>query len=413
MTSLRNRFALLLVSAIVGVVVIASFITFQLSDRRRDGSFERSFAQQVSVISRLLGGSVEAARAAGLTVGEKPQDSQVLEGPSRRLNRELAGLGSPTAGLVVSDTGGRTRQLAFQLADGRWAYLSFPSEPPSPLPALLRYLFFVILGAVAVSLFAAAKIARPLRMLEDAVGAVRPDGTLEPLSETGPAEVRVTARALNALSVRLKSATESRMRLVAAAGHDLRTPMTRMRLRAEFLPDDEREIWLNDLQELDEIADSAIRLVREEVDAAQREPVRLKEIVTAVARELRETDQAIELGAVDDVEVFVQPLAIKRALRNLAENAARHGGGGRITVKRDGEEALLALDDDGPGIPAELIGRVFEPFFRVDPARRKSMPGAGLGLAIAREIIERNGGSIHIANRPTGGLRQEVRLPLH
>lgn len=129
----------------------------------------------------------------------------------------------------------------------------------------------IILGSTAISIFAASKIIRPLQLLEDAIGRIGADGVLPPIPETGSGEVRVTAQALNTLSSRLKTAMESRMRLVAAAGHDLRTPMTRMRLRAEFIADDEeRQKWFDDLEELDAIADSAIRIVREEAEAGRR-----------------------------------------------------------------------------------------------------------------------------------------------
>ena len=205
---------------------------------------------------------------------------------------------------------------------------------------------------------------------------------------------------------------DSRMRLVAAAGHDLRTPMTRMRLRAEFIPDDaEREKWLGDLAELDAIADSAIRLVPEEADSDELEPLRLDRLVSEVADELTHLGYRVRAGSLAPISVRSGPTALKRVLRNLLINAATHGGGATVDLAGEGEEAVLTVRDEGPGIPEHLIGQVFEPFFRVDPARRKMLPGAGLGLAIAKEIIERFGGTLAIANRSPKGLVQTVRLP--
>ncbi|WP_203422770.1 ATP-binding protein [Sinorhizobium sp. BG8] len=201
------------------------------------------------------------------------------------------------------------------------------------------------------------------------------------------------------------------MRLIAAAGHDLRTPMTRMRLRAEFFDDDEREFWLKDIDELDRIADSAIRLVREEVSDDSRQPVRIDRMVQEVVREIRDLGHDAAVAEAAPATALAMPLALKRAVRNLAVNAATHGGGVRVTVKAAPDSVRVIFEDDGPGIPEPMIHRVFEPFFRVDEARRKFHPGAGLGLAISREIIAKNGGTLEIANRPEGGLRQVVVLP--
>lgn len=411
MTALRTRLALLLVAAILAVVLVAAFITAQILENARDGSFQRSFAQEVVAVSVLVGGSAGRARGAGIEVGPPPQASARQDDFTQALNAEIRRRGSDVAASVVVRENG-TRSLAFPLDGAEWAFLTYPSPPPSFLRALAAYLLLVVIGASGIALFAAAKILGPMRVIEDAVAAIGPDGVPPAIPEKGPAEVRATARALNALSARLKSATESRMRLVAAAGHDLRTPMTRLRLRAEFLPESERAVWLRDLDELDAIADSAIRLVREEAEDASFQPVALGGLAREIVGELREVGLPAELGTAADAKVRAQPLALKRALRNLVENAARHGGGARVQVlSRDGRGVFL-VEDEGPGIPPELLSRVFEPFFRVDAARRKSFPGAGLGLAIAREIIERQGGTIAIRNRLSGGLEQTVELPL-
>ena len=202
------------------------------------------------------------------------------------------------------------------------------------------------------------------------------------------------------------------MRLVAAAGHDLRTPMTRMRLRAEFLSETERDVWLRDFDELERIADSAIRLVHECTDASPREDVALDHLVERVAAELRELAFPIEITETQAVRISASPLALTRALRNLLTNAATHGGGGVVSLTRSGNEAILAIDDRGPGIPFDVMDRVFEPFFRVDPSRRQAVPGAGLGLAIAKEIVLRHRGTIELANRPGGGLSQRLTFLL-
>lgn len=202
------------------------------------------------------------------------------------------------------------------------------------------------------------------------------------------------------------------MRLVAAAGHDMRTPITRMRLRAEFVSDEEeREKWLNDIDELERIADSAILLVREETGAEAPERIQLDDLVENICTELKQQDFDVTLAATHPVNVFAGRLKLNRALRNLIINAATHGVRARVGVGGDGTNAMVTIEDDGPGIPEEVLGQVFEPFFRADPARRQNIPGAGLGLTIAHEIVTRAGGSIQIVNRPGGGLLQTVFLP--
>ena len=227
------------------------------------------------------------------------------------------------------------------------------------------------------------------------------------------------ARWVGRLMSQLPDGTSLPWHRVIAAGGRLSLPAgspagheQRMRLRAEFIADDdERAKWLADLEELDAIADSAIRLVREEVGADGAEPIRLDPLLRQIASELCALDQKVELGELPPLTVHAGPIALKRALRNLIANAATHGGGARVALGRQGDHAVIRIEDDGPGVPAELLAQIFEPFFRVDQARRKSFPGAGLGLAIAREIIERHGGSIAISNREPHGLLQICRLP--
>ncbi len=221
--------------------------------------------------------------------------------------------------------------LSVQIDPRRWLWLPMPDLPiPQGVPlAFAGWMLLLVLGAIGIAVVVAGKLIRPLALLEGTIARIGPDGVLPELPETGPAEMRATARTLNRLSTRLRAAIESRMRLVAAAGHDLRTPMTRMRLRAEFLPDDERGAWLKDLDELDRIADSAIRLVREEVEGGDVEPLRLDRLVETVSTELAEQGLPVTLLRAVPASVKVGPLALKRALRNLVINAATHGQGPR------------------------------------------------------------------------------------
>jgi signal transduction histidine kinase len=187
--------------------------------------------------------------------------------------------------------------------------------------------------------------------------------------------------------------------------------MTRMRLRAEFLDEEDRAMWLNDLEELDRIADSAIQLVREETQREKTQLLRVDQVITEICQDLASMQASVTIMKMEAVTISSAPLALTRAVRNLVINAATHGGGAFVTVGLESSAALITIDDEGPGIPEQSMSRVFEPFFRVDAARRKSAPGAGLGLAIAKEIVERHGGKLTLQNRSPKGLRQEICFP--
>ncbi|MDQ0321929.1 signal transduction histidine kinase [Pararhizobium capsulatum DSM 1112] len=414
MGSLRTRFTILLVVAVLLVLVIATFVTTQLLRRPSDALFEQALAEKAQLALMLLDEDPTAAERLHIVIGEAPLPAWIDRKRTEGLAAAARQNGYEAEMAMLSRPENEARGLAVRLPDGRWAYLVFPGPGPFPLWPLVAYLTLVAAGVVAVAVYASEVMMRPLRVLDEAIAKIRPDGVIPEMTEEGPMEVRTTVRTINKLASRLNAAMASRMRLVAAAGHDMRTPMTRMRLRAEFVTEqDDRAAWLKDLDELDQIADSAIRLVREEVSPHMHEPVSLDGLVQEVVTEISEMGLPVQKGEITTAIVSGASFALKRALRNLVVNAATHGQGVEVSLSLDGDEsAILKIADQGPGIPTDLLDRVFEPFFRVDQARRKLIPGAGLGLAIAREIIENHGGAIEIVNRPGGGLQQTVRLPL-
>jgi len=418
MTTLRAKIALLLVVAIVAVVGLATAVAVTvIGPPRPPGPMIVGEAERIEALAAVARERLATAPDQPIphaVLAAEPAAGEPVPDAADWLNEELARRGSPLAVRVTREPSGERLHISVPILPGRWLILSMPDRPPprGGWAILVGWMALIVAGVAAIALVVADRMTRPLALLEEAVATVKPDGTLPRLAEVGPSDVKATARALNRLSARLAQAMESRMRLVAAAGHDLRTPMTRMRLRVEFLEAESRDAFLADLAELDRIADSAIRLVREEVDGGEGTLLSLDAVVGDIADELAALAMPVTVVATAPVNVRAHPTALTRALRNLFANAATHGGGARVSVGRDGREAVVLVEDDGPGIPEPLIGRVFEPFFRVDPARRRSVPGAGLGLAIAREIVERFGGRIALSNRAPHGLRQEVRLPV-
>ncbi|MBK8086170.1 MAG: two-component sensor histidine kinase [Devosia sp.] len=428
MRSLGLKIAAILVVSIIAVVVVATIATTVMLAAGERDRLMAPMARHVALTSSFLAnGGADRFRGDGDVGGlspppQAPRPDFATEPPTgtqrddltEALQRALAKEGEFRQVRVI-DPGSGDPVAALSLQDGRYLLFPFPKSngPPRELWfALGAWLSLVVAGVVVVALWMAQRVTRPFALLERAIASVGPDGVLPHTPEVGSGEARQTAMALNALSDRLRSAMESRMRLVAAAGHDLRTPMTRMRLRMEFLSDEDRQAWLDDLDELDAIADSAIRLVKEEGAGEDRGAVPLDSLLSETVAELEAAGLSTRLVSSVPAKVIAGPLGLRRALRNLLINAATHGGGAEVFLDADATEARVSISDKGPGIPEEMLSQVFEPFFRANPGRMQVSKGAGLGLAIAREIVERFGGSIMISNRPEGGLLQVVRLRL-
>ncbi|TPN88506.1 HAMP domain-containing protein [Mesorhizobium sp. CU2] len=409
MTSLRRRLIILLVVSILGVVGLATFVAVKVLGGPSPELVMGPLAHQIQYMVQLVPGHAQSAGDAPVTVSDRPAAGIADRKHTRVLNEILRHDGLDVSAVVTRNEGRPGMVASVALPDNRWMIVDVPDfGPPRDVwYGLAGWMALIVLGATPVSIYFTGVLVRPLEMLEATVSKIGSDGVLAAVPEKGPAEVRATARALNELSERLKTAMESRMRLVAAAGHDLRTPMTRMRLRAEFL-DEDREKWLSDLDELDRIADSAIRLVREEVNQDAVEPLELDRLVRDIEAEMVTLGHAVSVDHLDKVSVKAGALGLRRALRNLIVNAATHGKNCTVSLSAQRGQAVLAIADRGPGIPPDLLNKAFEPFFRVDPARTQFIPGAGLGLAIAKEIIERYGGTIRLENRPSGGLLQTV-----
>lgn len=407
MKTLRVRLALLLLGAIVSVLVLVTAAVLYTFRPTAPEQIVGSLAREVALIVQL---AEAGAPASGLSI--EPPRLEVDEQVTRDLRNGLQRLGGPQDVIVGQNSASET-SIAVKIGARGWLTFPSPSLPPREgLERLfLAWIFAIALGIGILASLVAQRMTRPIQVIESMVANIGDEGKLPVLPEDGPAEVRAVASAVNRLSARLEAAVESRMRLVAAAGHDLRTPITRLRLRAEFVEDEDRAAIMRDLDELESIADSAIALVRLETIEEAREPVELSGLVAEIVVELRSQGLTVSTSSSTPVYSVASSIALKRALRNLLTNACTHGEGAAVTVEGSSDLARITISDHGPGIPEELIDHVLEPFFRVDSARRKTIPGAGLGLSIANEIIKRSGGSLSIENRETGGLAQTVLLP--
>jgi signal transduction histidine kinase len=407
-TTLRAKLAMLIAVVMISTIsIITGVLIYVLNppdERQGIGPLadQVQFMEQVARVAPTL-----------VSIQQKPADGEVDTEVTSWLREMLEVRGVPR-NVVVSRNSHDLPMLSIPVGEG-WLVTGIIDLPPpgGVFNLILTWLALIAFGAIAIALFFANRMVKPLVLLERAIESVRPDGLLPELPVTGPAEVRVTAKALNSLSSRLKAAMDSRMRLVAAAGHDFRTPITRMRLRAEFVEnDDDRTMWLKDIDELARIADSAILLVRDESGKPAPELLRIDVLISELVVELRTLSFDVTLTRSAAAIVRANRTNLNRAFRNLIINAATHGKRARVAVESTPSEASVVIDDDGPGIPPDMLGQVFEPFFRAHPARTKEIDGAGLGLTIAYEIVQRAGGSIIIENGPLRGLLQIVKLPV-
>jgi signal transduction histidine kinase len=298
--------------------------------------------------------------------------------------------------------------------DGRWLNLTIPIEAGESLWAPRFGLSFLVLTALvlALSVWAVRRATGPLKTFAAAARDLGADASAPPLSEGGPSEVRDAARAFNDMRERIRRFVEDRTRMVAAISHDLRTPITRLRLRAELMEEGPaRTKMLADLDEMERMVSATLAFARDDAGPKARAPVDLAALLgELVADGTARGLKAAYAGPPSSV-VTGDALALKRAFANLLENAWRYGGAARVTLGGADGQAEVAIDDDGPGIPEEERDNVFRPFYRLEGSRSRETGGVGLGLATARSAILAHGGAIALANRPEGGLRVSVTLP--
>jgi signal transduction histidine kinase len=266
-----------------------------------------------------------------------------------------------------------------------------------------------VLGA---ALYAVARtITRPLADLAAAAESVG-RGARVPLRETGARELREATRAFNTMQERLHRYLDSRTSVLSAMSHDLRTPLTRLKLRTESLDDDAlRERFNADLDEMQRMITGALNLFRGMNHDEPLHTVDIAALVAELEREFAELGTRVAVTGTAAKPLLVRPTALKRCLGNLLTNAAKYGSNPAIAIEDSASELVIRVLDDGPGIPAEMLEQVFEPFFRLESSRNADTGGVGLGLSIARDIAQGHGGSLTLRNRAPHGLEAIVRLP--
>ena len=300
------------------------------------------------------------------------------------------------------------------LEDGRWLNVAVGPPPGAPAwgAAFVAVFLLSALGIAAVAVFMGRRLAKPMRGLAHAAGRLGRGEAVEDLPEAGTVETRETVRAFNLMRARLDRYVSDRTAMLAAVSHDLRTPITSLRLHAEFVEDAETKTKiLAALDEMQRMTEDALAFIREDMQREETRTVDLHALLDSVAADLAELGHDIAVADSGRVLAVCRPAALRRALRNLLENAAAYGVRAAARIERDEGQFRIVVEDEGPGIPEADLERVFEPFVRLEASRSRDTGGSGLGLAIARSIVRSHGGDIRLENRPEGGVRATVVLP--
>jgi two-component system, OmpR family, sensor kinase len=302
-----------------------------------------------------------------------------------------------------------------------WLTLTSPLTPPKPWRSpgfATAFIVMTSLGGIMI-VWAVRQLMVPVRTLAGAAERLGRDVVNAPaLPETGPSEIVIAAAAFNTMAARIRRFVEDRTFLLTAIGHDLRTPITRLKLRAEYMEDDEQRIkMLADLDEMEAMVAATLAFGRDittseavtRIDLA----ILLRTILDEAADGNPELADTLTFTGPDHLTIHARPLSLKRALTNLVGNALKYGDAARVILHQlPKNQVQIDIEDNGPGIPPALMESAFEPFRRLETSRNRETGGSGLGLSIARDILRAHGGDIVLHNDPEGGLRASVTLPI-
>jgi signal transduction histidine kinase len=317
-------------------------------------------------------------------------------------------------GPMLMHAGFRNLAVAVPLTDGSWLNFvtALPEAGAAPSRQLLISMALMAAVILGVSIWAVRRVTSPLSSLAEAAERLGGDLNASPIPESGSIETQRASHAFNTMQARLRALIENRTRMLAAISHDLRTPLTLLRLRAENVENlQERERMLATIGEMNAMVGATLQFARDEAAAESHKSTDLTALVQSVVDDMADAGLSVTMEPAAPVVCDCRPIALRRALRNLLDNAINYGKTARACIRTTPTAVQIAVDDDGPGIPADDLARVFEPFYRVEDSRSRKTGGVGLGLAIARSIVEAHGGALTLANRPEGGLRATVMLP--
>ena len=305
-------------------------------------------------------------------------------------------------------------KVAIHMKGGQWVTVQ-PSEQGGLAPWQQRMVLEFAISAVALIPLAylfARGLVKPMTLFAEAAERFGRDPRAPPMAIKGSSEILMAASAFNEMQSRLQRYVDDRTSMVAAIAHDLRTPLTRLRFRVEAAPEDAQAKMNADIDQMEAMIAATLTFVRDAQADPQRTRLELSSLLESVVDDMAETGADVTVNGAEKVVIDADGLALRRLLTNLIENAVKYGARARCTLSVHDRQAEIDIEDDGPGVPALELNRVFDPFYRREPSRSRQTGGIGLGLSVARSIARAHGGDVALANRPQGGLKAKVTLPV-
>jgi signal transduction histidine kinase len=345
----------------------------------------------------------------GILVGE----IRAAEVPAREFQVQVDGKGRLLRQAAVLRR--RVIVVSAEIEPGRWVTTAAPLPPLNAgVFGWLIFQTFVLYGFVLLTvLWIGGRLARPLAELRQAAEGFDRRSDAEPIVERGPSDIRRLIAAFNSMRTRITGMLDEKDRMLGAIGHDLRTPLASLRVRTELVEDEgERARMAATIDDMNRTLDDILSLARLGRPSEPEQRVDLPALIDSLTEEFEILGADVTVEEADRLAVPMRPNLIKRALRNLIENALKYGERALVRVRSEPGAAIAEVDDDGPGIPPDEIERMFEAFTRLEGSRSRDTGGTGLGLALARAIIDSHGGALLLENRAEGGLRATMRLPV-
>ena len=302
---------------------------------------------------------------------------------------------------------------SYQLPDGKWVTV----RPAGHAFELWRWLALLSLigTAAAVVPFAwglARRLAKPIAVFAEAAERLGRDPRAEPIAMSGPIEIADAAAAFNQMQARLNRYVDDRATMIGAIAHDLRTPLMRLELRMENAPEKIRRACESDIRDMESMLAATLAFVRDTTKPTGRRPLDLRSLAENVTDDMTDMGNDVALAPGEVIVIDGNPAALKSMISNLAGNAVKYAGSAQLSLSREKCQAVIEVRDSGPGIAAEDLDRVFEPFFRSEPSRNRDTGGIGLGLASVRAVARAHGGDATVENLPERGLLARVTIPI-
>jgi signal transduction histidine kinase len=384
------------------------------------GMLEKDVATSIAILDRLPANE----RQDWIPLLDRRNYRYIL-GPGLAGTTEVSGRGAEIAATiqeairgrfpvgVESMQGGNRLQAHLRLSDGN--PLTIDVNPSiMPLAQWLPYVLVTqLLLLILCSWFAVRLAIRPLVHLANAADALDPNKKVPRLKETGPTEVAYAATAFNSMRDRIAHYLEERVQILAAISHDLQTPITRMKLRAEIADESpEKDKLLQDLTEIERLVHEGVAYARSAHGNSERSSrIDIGSFMESLVFDYQDTGKAVMLSGKIDATMITRPHALRRVLTNLIDNALKFSGDAEVRVEKGVDQAIvIRVLDRGPGIPEDQLDAVLQPFFRLEQSRNRGTGGTGLGLAIAHQLALAIGGSLELRNRDDGGLSAEITL---